>query len=169
MTKLEFKSLRNFERGTIYNMLKEAYSFDERYFQSEKEKWKMEADGFFFDNLQIADKCVFITTLNEEPIGVVMWDPRKLPDQVEIGHNCIVPKYKGHGYGKVQMEEAIRRILQQGAKKIIVSTNADLVPAQRMYESVGFEFVRREPVDAFYEAWIFYEYPIGEKEDESKL
>jgi len=141
-------------------MLKEAYSFDKRYFQSEQEKWKTEADDFFFDNLHIANRCVFITTINGEPIGVVMWDPRKLPDKVEIGHNCIIPKYKGQGYGKVQMEEAIHRILEQGAKKITVSTNADLIPAQRMYESVGFEFARKEPVDEFFGAWIFYEYPI---------
>ena len=160
MTELEFKPLRNFERGTIYKMLKEAYSFDERYFQSEQEKWKTEADDFFFDHLHIADMCVFITTINNEPIGVVMWDPRKLPEEVVIGHNCIIPKYKGNGYVRMQMEEAIRRILQQGAKKITVSTNADLIPAQRMYESVGFEFDRREPTDEFFGDWIFYEYPV---------
>ena len=169
MTKLEFKPLRDFERGIIYKMLKEAYSFDERYFQLEQEKWKAEADDFFFDHLHIADMCVFISTIDDEPIGVVMWDPRKLPNEVEIGHNCIIPKYKGHGYGKIQMTEAIRRILQQGAKKIIVSTNADLIPAQRMYESVGFEFDRKEPVDAFFGAWIFYKYPVVEKRKKLKV
>ena len=38
--------------------------------------WK-EFDNFFFDNLQIADKYGFITTLNNEAIGMISWDPRK--------------------------------------------------------------------------------------------
>ena len=163
MTNIEFKKLHNFERGTIYKLLKDAYSFDKRYYQADGAKWKNEADDFFFDNPHIADSCVFITTINNEPIGVAMWDPRNLPEEAIIGHNCIIPKYKGYGYGKAQMQEAVNRILQKGAKRITVSTNADLIPAQRMYTSVGFKEVKREPVEAFFNEWIFYEYHIETK------
>ena len=41
------------------------------------------------------------------------------------------------------MMEAVHRIKKQGAKKIIVWTNERLLPAQRTYESAGFQFVKR--------------------------
>ena len=156
--KLIYKNLREFERGTIYNLLCEAYSFDKRWEEANKEKWRAEADDFFFDHLDISDKCLFISTINDKPIGVVMWDPRQLPDQVTIGHNCIIPEYKGYGYGIEQMKEAIIRIKNQGAEKILVSTNRPLVPAQKMYESVGFKIIREEPNDEWYGDEIFYEW-----------
>lgn len=46
-------------------------------------------------------------------------------------------------YGKQQMQEAVRRIIAQGAKKIIVTTNEILIPAQRTYESAGFKFINK--------------------------
>lgn len=74
-------------------------------------------DTFFFDNLHIADKYCFITTLHDEAIGFVSWDPRNMPEYVEIGHNCIIQKYKGNGYGKIQLKEALNRISQNDVKK----------------------------------------------------
>jgi ribosomal protein S18 acetylase RimI-like enzyme len=65
-----------------------------------------------------------------------------MPDYAEIGHNCIVSKYKGNGYGIMQLHEAVNRIAQNDVKKIIVTTNNDLIPAQRMYENVGFKIDR---------------------------
>lgn len=73
---------------------------------------------------------------------MVSWDPRKLPESAEIGHNCVVTKYKGNGYGKRQMREAVNCIIASGAKKIVVWTNEKLTAAQRTYESVGFKFVK---------------------------
>ena len=162
MVELEFKNIREFAKGTIYDILVQAWSFDEKYYNNDgKTKWRDEADTFFFDNLHIADTCVFITTLNDEPIGVVMWDPRELPEVATIGHNGIIPKYKGRGYGKMQLQEAVNRILEAGAKKIGVSTNLDLIPARKNYESVGFKEVRQEPAEAEgFEDWIFYEYQL---------
>jgi ribosomal protein S18 acetylase RimI-like enzyme len=97
-----------------------------------------EFDNFFFDNLQIADRCGFITTIKDKAIGFVSWNPTKMPKYVEIGHNCIATKYKNNGYGKMQLQEAINRIIKNDVNKIVVTTDDDLIPAQRMYESVGF-------------------------------
>ena len=41
------------------------------------------------------------------------------------------------------MQEAVKRIITQGAEKIIVTTNEILVPAQHTYESAGFKFVNK--------------------------
>ncbi|MNI75238.1 Acetyltransferase (GNAT) family protein [compost metagenome] len=84
-----------------------------------------------------------------------------MPEYAEIGHNCIASKHKGNGYGKMQLQEAVSRITRNEVSKIIVTTNDDLVPAQKMYESVGFtqsqkrkvqdsEEVVREQIDYVY-------------------
>lgn len=139
---IEFSKVSDFNRGIFIELLKDSYSFDCKYEQACKSKWQ-ENDDFFFDNLQIADKYCFLTTLNGEAIGFVAWDPRHMPEYVEIGDNCIVSKHKGKGYGKLQLREALNRITQNNVKKIIVTTNDDLIPAQRMYESVGFIVCQR--------------------------
>lgn len=139
---IKFKKVSDFNRGILFELLKDAYSFDCRYEQTFNSDWQV-FDNFFFDNLQIADKYGFITTLNDEAIGFVLWDPRNMPEYAEIGHNCIASKYKGNGYGKIQFQEAVNRITQNDVRKIIVTTNDDLIPAQRMYESVGFTIYQK--------------------------
>ncbi len=135
---IEFKKISDFPKGTLYNQLIDAYSFNTECKNIWNTSWK-EYDDFFYNNLDIADKYCFITVLDGKPIGLISWDPRHRPDYVEIGHNCILTKYKGKGYGHIQLEEAIRRIKEyDDLKKIIVTTNELFVPAQRNYESVGF-------------------------------
>ena len=123
--RVAFKKLSGFKRGILFELLTDAYSFDGRYKQSCYSDWQA-FENFFFDNLEIADKYGFITTLDEEAIGFVFWDPRNMPEYAEIGHNCVVSKHKGKGYGKLQLQEAVRRISQSEVRTIIVSTNDDL-------------------------------------------
>lgn len=156
---LKFRKISDFDKGTLYQLLVDAYSFDERCDICWDSDWK-EFDNFFFDNLEIADRYGFITTLKDEPIGHISWDPRNKPKYVEIGHNCISSKYKGNGYGKRQLLEAIDRIRQyDGLKKIIVGTNSNLI-ASRNYESVGFKLCQRrknESRTAFSGDYLDYE------------
>ncbi len=104
-----FEKISNFNRGTLYRLLADAYSFDSRWQSLYEENWKT-FDSFFFDHLNIADRCGFITTCDHIPIGHISWDPRNQPDTVILGHNCISTAYKGYGYGKMQLQEALRRI-----------------------------------------------------------
>lgn len=139
---IEFKKPSEFPRGTLYCQLVDAYSFNDECKKIWDASWK-EYDDYFYDNLDIADKYSFITVLDGEPIGHISWDPRYIPDYVEIGHNCITTNYKGKGYGHIQLEEAIRRIKEyDNLNKIIVTTNELFIPAQRNYESVGFKRIR---------------------------
>ena len=140
---IEYRKISDFDRGVLQRLMADAYYFDKRCSEFWDSDW-VEFDNFFFDNLQIADRYGFITTLNNEPIGFISWDPRNMPEYVEVGHNCISTKRNGNGYGRIQLEEAIRRICQyDGLKKIIVTTNGLMIPAQRNYESVGFKLQRR--------------------------
>ena len=128
---IEFKKVSAFQQGSLLDLLRDAYSFDAQYEQYWGAEW-IAFDRFFYDNIQIADQCGFITTLDDQAIGFVSWDPRNLPECTQIGHNCIASAYKGRGYGKRQLQEAVNRIRQRNAQKIIVTSNAHLIPAQRM-------------------------------------
>lgn len=135
---LTYRKITDFERGTLYRLLADAYSFDPRNGKCWDKDWQ-EFDEFFYDNPEIADAYGFVTVLGDEPIGHISWDPRHMPEYVEIGHNCIATKYKGNGYGKRQLQEAVNRIREyEGLRKIIVGTNSNLV-ARYNYESVGFK------------------------------
>lgn len=138
---IEFRKITDFPRGTLAALLRDGYSFEPKFERDWDTQWQ-EFDDFFYDNPHIADFSGFMTVLQETPIGFVSWNPTKLPEYTEVGHNCILTQYKGNGYGKCQMREAVRRIIAQGAEKIIVCTNEICVPAQHTYESVGFQFVK---------------------------
>ena len=156
---IEFRKISEFPRGTLYNILADAYSFDERNRQIWDANWT-ETDDFFYDNPEIADRYGIVTCLEGKPIGFVTWDPRHRPDYVEIGHNGIREQYKGRGYGRRQLEEALRRIREyEGLKRIIVCTNSNLI-APKNYESVGFVLYDRKPnrtASAYTGEYLYYE------------
>ena len=156
---IEFRKFSEFPRGTLYELLVDAYSFDERNQQLWDDNWR-ESDRFFYDNPEIADKYGIVTCINDYPIGFVTWDPRHRPDYVEIGHNGIRESYKGNGYGRDQLSEAIRRIKEyDGLKRIIVCTNSNFV-ASKNYESVGFRLYDRKEnhTDSAYTGdYLYYE------------
>ncbi len=89
---IEFKKFADFPRGTLYDILADAYAYDDRNRQIWDDNWK-ETDNFFYDNPEIAGKYSLVTCLDGKPIGFVTWDPRHRPDYVEIGHNGIREQY----------------------------------------------------------------------------
>lgn len=141
---LTFLQTLRFPRGLIFDLLQDAYSFDPHYAQYWQANWR-DTDDFLFSNPSIAEKYSFVTALHGEPIGFIVWDPRNLPSYAVIGHNCIRALHKGNGYGKRQLQEAIRRIGTAGAGKAIVTTNEGLVSAQKNYERCGFRLVGKRP------------------------
>ena len=156
---LEFRKITEFPRGTIYDILQDAYSYDARNKEIWDSNWK-ESDHFFYDHPEIADKYGFVSCIDGEPIGFITWDPRHRPEYVEIGHNGIREKYKRQGYGHMQLFEALRRIKEyEGLKRIIVCTNSNLV-ARRNYESVGFRLYDRrnnETESAYTGDYLYFE------------
>ncbi len=140
---LEFKKLTDFGRGLMFDMLKDAYAFEEQYAACWEANWR-ETDDFFYDHPDIADRYGFVTCLAGEPIGFICGDPRHRPEYVEIGHNGIRTAYKGRGFGKAQLKEALWRIREyEGLKEIRVCTNGNLI-APRNYESAGFVLYDRK-------------------------
>lgn len=136
----------NYQKGLIYQLLENAYSYDSNFKKDFDSNWR-DCDDFFYTNLNIADECGFVTTVDDTPIGFICWDPRNIPEYVELGHNCIIPQYKGLKLGKLQLQEAVRRITTKRVKVIRVTTNEMLLPAQKNYESVGFKLKRKRDAD----------------------
>lgn len=67
--------------------------------------------------------------------------PSNMPVSVEIGHNCIIGKFKGRGKGVEQLLLGIDIIKNMKPSKIIAKTgNIEFFkPAQKMYASIGFK------------------------------
>jgi len=151
---IEFKQANEFERRIIYKLLCKSYiellkakpDCAEKY----KADWK-KIDDDTFDYPDSIGRCVLISTLNDDPIGFISWDPRRTPEEGKIGQNCIVPSYRGKGYGKLQIQKVLE-ILQAKATRIIRVTTDNypfFVPAQKTYLSCGFREGGRSHTDAY--------------------
>ena len=119
---IEFRKNNGVPTRNTCTLWKDDYSFDPKFERDWHKQWE-EFDDFFYDNPHIAEFSGFMIVLEGKPVGFVSWNTTNLPESTEVGHNCILTKYKGNGYGKRQMREAIQRIIAQGAKKIFVCTN----------------------------------------------
>lgn len=156
--KIGFEKITGFPRGTPADMLADAYAFDPRWAAEHREEWRR-FDDFFFDHPAIGEKYGFVTTADGEAVGFISWDPRHRPEFEEIGYNCILARYKRRGYGTLQLREAVRRILLDRPQRIVVTTDASLVPAQKMYERVGFRKTGERPSPASFAGYLLdYEY-----------
>lgn len=145
---LSFNPISSLKKGTLFQILYKSYKAllsDKNIINKDKyiENWKR-FDKDSFNNLNIG-KCVFVTYLNNELIGLASYDPRHFPNYGIIGHNCILPKYQNQGYGKKQIEYLLEIFSKNKCKKVKVETGSFklYLPAQKMYESLGFKEIGR--------------------------
>jgi GNAT superfamily N-acetyltransferase len=134
--------------GTIQLLLEKSYqTFHEQFpeYLDENTRSFNECDTFFYGHPEIAIKCSFISLHEGNLVGMACWDPRNYPSAT-IGHNCILPAFKGLGLGKEQMGLVISLLREKGFKEAKVSTGLMefFIPAQKMYTGVGFKESRRE-------------------------
>lgn len=147
MNHLSFKPLTAHKSGIIFNLLKESYGelakIKPEYISEWGKDW-IEFDNEIFQYSNTVGVCGFISYLDIETVGFASYDPRKYPIGI-IGHNCILPQFRGNGYGKQQINEILKRFRNMNFRKAIVSTNEYefFYPAQRMYLACGFSEKRR--------------------------
>ncbi len=83
-----------------------------------------------------------IIEYNDIPIGEINY--RKIDeDTVEIGIKICDFSYQNKGYGKIILSLFIKTLFNDlEFKKIILDTNLNNLPAQKLYHSIGFKEVR---------------------------
>jgi GNAT superfamily N-acetyltransferase len=145
---IRFTSLREQQPGIIASLLKRSYAelvaADPVLWSQEARNWE-EFDQEVFQHPDTVGSCVFLTWAGGQLVGFGSYDPRGKPEYGVIGHNCILPEFRGKGLGKQQIQEILRRFQTIGIRTAKVSTNDHpfFVPAQRMYTASGFREVGR--------------------------
>ncbi|MEN6369759.1 MAG: GNAT family N-acetyltransferase [Thermotogota bacterium] len=143
----EFTALGDERPGTIAGLLRASYTdllkLDPRW-GDEATNWG-EYDRDVFANPGTVGACLFLTRLGGRVVGFASWDPRQRPSYGIVGHNCILPPFRGRGLGRRQIEEVLRRFeaLKIRAARVSTIDHWFFVPAQRMYVACGFREVRR--------------------------
>ena len=141
---LKFKQITEYEPGIIFSLLSQ--SFGEVLDGMLEEKIK-QYDKEAFESPDTVGACVFISTLNGKPVGIASWDPRQGPELGIIGWVCILPKFQCKGFGEAQIKEVLKRLKQDGFKKVFVRTGEHpfFTNAQKMYAACGFKEIKRHP------------------------
>ena len=95
---LEFKKLTNYKEGLIYSILIRSYEELLKQKPNLENKWKQDWRQYDKDIFQFPEtigSSVFITVYKEIVIGFGSYDLRQRPDLGIIGHNCVLPEYRG--------------------------------------------------------------------------
>jgi len=167
--KLRYTSPFEREPGIIDWLLNQSYAeiveAEPEFWEPEKENWE-QSDRDVFENPDTVGACTFLSWSGTDIAGFFSFDPRPQPAYGVIGHNCILPEYRGQGFGQQQICEILRRFRETGIRQARVSTNDHpfFVPAQRMYAACGFREVKRIPWDRdFNQRMIHYEIELDNK------
>lgn len=139
---INFTSLDKYKQGLLYSLLFDSYKEfpDKANYVNDWKKFDKEA----FTNPKIGE-CIIVTCIDNKPIGFVSYDSRQGPEFGIIGHNCVLPKYQGQGYGKKQIEKLLKKFKELHYKKACVKTGDHpfFINANKMYLSLGFKEIKR--------------------------
>ena len=136
-SRLLFRPAVRCEPGTVYSILASCYA---ELLDSAFEHRLREFDRNVFDNPDTIGTCTLVSSVDSDIVGLVSYDPRQGPHVGIIGHNGVLPPYRGQGYGTRQIAEIVRIFRARGFDRARVSTSEHpfFGPARRMYEACGF-------------------------------
>ncbi|MBN2537798.1 GNAT family N-acetyltransferase [candidate division WOR-3 bacterium] len=173
-SRLNFTPLQAHQPGILHSLLSRSYQelvemFPEGW-TGEVERMR-EFDREAFGSPDKVGRCVFVTCVGGEPIGLGSYEPCADGSAASVGHNCILPEFRRRGYGRRQLEEIVRRLREHRVERIAATTSEHpfFLPAREMYLSFGFaETGRRDggPDPGFrlvdYELDLVHELPVPE-------
>ena len=81
---------------------------------------------------------VFFALLGDAVVGTCALK-QEADDTLELTKMAVDERYQGMGIGRRLIEAAIDEFTRRGSKTLFLETNTKLVPAVKLYESVGFE------------------------------
>jgi GNAT superfamily N-acetyltransferase len=145
---LKFAPISLLSPGALTDLLRKSYAgLVEKWpdhWAREAEKWD-DFDRQAFAHPETVGKCVFVSLLDREPVGLASYDPRQAPRCGIVGQNCVLPEFRGRGFGTLQVLEVLRRLRERGipTARVTTSEHPFFLPARKMYESLGLKEVRR--------------------------
>ncbi len=151
---VQFKSPFEFERGTLFDLLRESYAglleAKPAWAATYEARWQR-FDDEVFAHPDVIGGRLLVSYLDGNPIGLVSWDPRRLPQEGRIGQNCIVPRHRRQGYGSAQVRATVSILKDKGAQRIVVDTASHpfFAPARMMYLACGFREISRTQSEDF--------------------
>jgi GNAT superfamily N-acetyltransferase len=164
---LRFTSPFECEQGVVARLLKQSYAelvvSDPEHFKAERENWE-QTNRNVYGNPHTVGICTFLSWADTDLVGFFCFDSKAKPVYGVIGRNCVLPQFRGRGFGRQQKIEILWWFRETGIRQTKVSTNDHpfFVPTQRMYTACGFREVRRTPWDRDpQQNMILYEMEIG--------
>ena len=155
---LWFAPFKQYRPGLVFQLLTESHSSLLRELPGPVvgellAEWE-EYDAAVFEEVDTVGSAGFVSVLEKDVVGFASWDPRGMPAVGAIGHNCILPQFRGRGFGEHQVQEILRRFGQEGAEmaRVLTDEHPFYAPAVRMYERCGFQIVERLP-GTFFEGY----------------
>jgi GNAT superfamily N-acetyltransferase len=142
MPTLSFKGLCEAPRGTVLSLLLRCYapwaSADPSLYRDWERSWR-EYDDEIHSYPDTIARAGFLSCVGETVIGFGSWDPRPFPT-ARIGHNCVLPTFRGQGYGTTQLKHLATVLRAAGFTRAVVQTGEldFFAPARAMYERCGF-------------------------------
>jgi GNAT superfamily N-acetyltransferase len=144
--RLTFRPAAECEPGTVYAILAECYTgiLDEALRDNLRR-----FDREVFAGLDTVGACALISSVGDEIIGFLSYDPRRGPEVGIVGHNGVLPCFRRKGYGTQQILEIIRLFTSRRfvCARVTTSEHPFFAPARRMYEKCGFRQSARAPDD----------------------
>jgi GNAT superfamily N-acetyltransferase len=142
MPTLAFRALCSAPRGTVLSVLGTCYepwaSADPCSYQTWERGWR-DYDGDIQSYPDTIGRAGFLSCVGDTVVGVGSWDPRRFP-AAQVGHNCILPAFRGQGYGAMQLKHMAMVLRAAGFTTAVARTgDVDFFAAARaMYERCGF-------------------------------
>jgi hypothetical protein len=146
--RIEFKDASNLPDGLMEELLT-ACSVGPSIGGAAARQWQDELHRIERDlsGRTLRDGGAFVTYLGDTPIGYGSPHLTESPTLGVVGYNCILPKFRCHGYGRLQIGEIVRLLEACGAERIETTTSLHpfFLPARRMYVACGFKESRTRP------------------------
>ena len=122
-------------------------------------------EWYEYKNREIKEFCkkniyqVIVAEVKGKVVGYATYGFNEEQGIAHIGNNAVHPDYQGGGIGKSLQEEVRRRMLEEGYRKFTVTTLSHDLPAQKIYEKLGY----RKYVEAIH--YLKKEIDNGTQED----